>query len=557
MNMIDTHDSIPCLLKAAGLACAVSLPWPATANAQITDPFPAEFDVSTLATGDGRLGLTISRLGPAESMDVVADMNGDGRSELVFGVVGFSLQRTYVVFGAASLGPSFDVRTLDGANGFRVDDSLEQSNFGASVAGLGDINGDGFGDVAVGAPGAYGGYGPYGPYGQEQSSTYVIYGRSSSFPASFNASSIGVSQPGAQLPANMDPVESGSGVAGVGDVNGDGLADLLVGAPGVDGGRFDRGQAFLVPGGFSGSRVFLESAASTVINGEGFGTGTGQRVAPVGDLNVDGRPDFAISSPSALSNDGRVHVVFGGTALPDSIDLDALSGDDGFEVPRAGGRNTNGAGPAGDVNGDGIDDLIVATNDDRAAVIFGRDGIAFPDSIDIASLNGSSGFVVEGTGVLVHGGGDVNGDGIDDIVVAERFGLMNGVVFGRSGGFPASMTLSELDGSNGFRIIGDGGVGVTEVRIVRDFNGDGTDDIAVLDTFGCSSICNAYVIFGREVEEPCRADLDGDGDLTLFDFLAFQNLFDTGDPIADFDGDGSLTLFDFLEFQNQFVAGCP
>ncbi|MEQ8844363.1 MAG: GC-type dockerin domain-anchored protein [Phycisphaerales bacterium] len=54
----------------------------------------------------------------------------------------------------------------------------------------------------------------------------------------------------------------------------------------------------------------------------------------------------------------------------------------------------------------------------------------------------------------------------------------------------------------------------------------------------------------------CRADLDGDGELTLFDFLAFQNLFDTGDPQADFDGDGELTLFDFLAFQNEFDSGC-
>ena len=55
----------------------------------------------------------------------------------------------------------------------------------------------------------------------------------------------------------------------------------------------------------------------------------------------------------------------------------------------------------------------------------------------------------------------------------------------------------------------------------------------------------------------CRADLDGDGDLTLFDFLQFQNLFDAGDLTADFDGDGDLTLFDFLEFQNEFDTGCP
>ncbi len=56
--------------------------------------------------------------------------------------------------------------------------------------------------------------------------------------------------------------------------------------------------------------------------------------------------------------------------------------------------------------------------------------------------------------------------------------------------------------------------------------------------------------------DTCRADLDGDGTLTIFDFLAFQNLFDAGDPTADFDGDGTLTIFDFLAFQNEFDAGC-
>jgi glycosylphosphatidylinositol phospholipase D len=54
----------------------------------------------------------------------------------------------------------------------------------------------------------------------------------------------------------------------------------------------------------------------------------------------------------------------------------------------------------------------------------------------------------------------------------------------------------------------------------------------------------------------CAADLDGDGALTVFDFLEFQNLFDAGDLRADFDGDGSLSLFDFLAFQNLFDAGC-
>ncbi|MFI4916076.1 MAG: GC-type dockerin domain-anchored protein [Phycisphaerales bacterium JB060] len=73
--------------------------------------------------------------------------------------------------------------------------------------------------------------------------------------------------------------------------------------------------------------------------------------------------------------------------------------------------------------------------------------------------------------------------------------------------------------------------------------------IAALTTFAGLAIAGP--------DTTCRADLDGDGELTVFDFLEFQNLFDMGDLTADFDGDGELTVFDFLEFQNDFAQGCP
>jgi len=66
---------------------------------------------------------------------------------------------------------------------------------------------------------------------------------------------------------------------------------------------------------------------------------------------------------------------------------------------------------------------------------------------------------------------------------------------------------------------------------------------------------DAFIIEGLDCGD-CRVDMDGDGELTIFDFLAFQSAFSTGDPIADFDGDGSLTLFDFLAFQSEFDTGC-
>ncbi len=64
------------------------------------------------------------------------------------------------------------------------------------------------------------------------------------------------------------------------------------------------------------------------------------------------------------------------------------------------------------------------------------------------------------------------------------------------------------------------------------------------------------VLAGEVAEPPCPADMDADGSLTIFDFLAFQNRFDAGSMEADFDGDGALTIFDFLGFQNEFDLGC-
>ncbi len=82
------------------------------------------------------------------------------------------------------------------------------------------------------------------------------------------------------------------------------------------------------------------------------------------------------------------------------------------------------------------------------------------------------------------------------------------------------------------------------------------DGVAIFDANFVGGDGGIYTVrVGAEGD--CRADLDGDGELTLFDFLEFQNLFDAGDLTADFDDDGRLTLFDFLEFQNEFDAGCP
>ena len=104
-----------------------------------------------------------------------------------------------------------------------------------------------------------------------------------------------------------------------------------------------------------------------------------------------------------------------------------------------------------------------------------------------------------------------------------------------------TMFVGYIAGGMDIRVDGDDAVAITLSQ------GDPFDFIQEFAITGDGSPCDTG----------CRADIDGDGALTLFDFLAFQNLFDAGDLAADFDGDGALTLFDFLAFQNEFDAGCP
>jgi len=131
----------------------------------------------------------------------------------------------------------------------------------------------------------------------------------------------------------------------------------------------------------------------------------------------------------------------------------------------------------------------------------------------------------------------------------------------RDGGDPLFAVAAELDdaGTRGGFLLPErlelpldaGGYEFT-VRAAASDTTDGFEE--VLDSLAAATFFVAGEVVGPVA--PCRPDLDADGELTIFDFLTFQNLFDAGDPAADFDGDGELTLFDFLAFQNAFDAGC-
>ena len=568
---MNVRATIALLVGAAGFAA------PALAQ---SEPFPPMLTLDELdgaigfrvdpSTGTSTLGLAVAGMG---------DINGDGLDDFLLGAplsqaVAYDAGEAFVVFGREGGFPSnWSLDELDGTNGFRLFSARPDDLLGWELAIAGDLNNDGFDDIAVG-----------------DGENLIIFGRDSTGPGAFPASVhiYELSAPDAvrlSAPRLIDPV------ARAGDFNGDGMDDLLAG---FTGGAF---VLFGREGGFPDTvdLDLLDGSDGVRINEAASRDWAGRALAPAGDVNGDGIDDIIIAAyqaDSSVPDSGAAYVVFGrdasaGPAFPASFSLADLDGANGFKLAPpeiAGAGQVLPVAGAGDINADGVDDVIVGFRehfptggvfaDGAAYVVFGRDttaGAAFGPVVDLTALDGGDGFVLRGDSALlqagssVSGAGDLNNDGVADVVVGVPAGQMSPptrvgaavVLYGRAdGAFPALLNLSDAPSFGGFIAFGEdvAGQAANQLAATGDVNGDGLDDLLIGAPFVDGGGA-AYVVYGRD-GGTCYADLDGDGDLTIFDFLAFQNLFDASDPTADCDGDGSLTLFDFLCFQNAFDAGC-
>lgn len=456
------------------------------------------------------------------------DFNGDGIHDLLVGAHraspnGSQSGSSYVMFGRSTgYAPSTNLSTLDGTTGFRLDGAAAGDRCGFSVASAGDVNGDGIDDLVIGAYLA----------NEQRGSSYVVFGRSTGFPAVIPLAELNGSD-GFRLDGTEIFDQSGRDVAGAGDINGDGVDDLVIGARFASpNGISFAGSSYVVFGRSTGftpviALSSLDGSTGFRLDGIGDSDRNGWAVAAAGDVNSDGFNDLissAVGSSVTGTNAGAVYVVYGrNTGFPAVIPVTALDGSNGFRLDGATAGDFAGVSAAGvgDLNNDGIDDLVSGgTGSDaggmdagRIHVVFGR-ATGFPAALDMGSTNGNDGFRIEGAaamdflGVAASAAGDFNDDGIDDLVIGAVGADTNGdssgssyVVFGRNGGFAPVFSASAVNGSNGFRLDGvaSGDFSGRSMAALGDLNGDGVDDLFVsanqADSNGTDS-GSSYVVFG-------------------------------------------------------------
>ena len=529
--------------------------------------FPVLLDLLAFDTGQGAQIVGESQLdGAGFSVAAAGDVNGDGYADVIIGAPnnasgGIQPGAAYVVFGRPD-GFDFplDLAALSPLDGFKISGEFDYGGFGASVAGAGDVNGDGFADLIVGAPGSPGASG--------YAAAYVIFGKAGGF-GPVDVSTLTPSD-GFKIVGETPDDGIGFSVAGAGDVNGDGFADIIVGAPGNYG--YDTatstsryGAAYVIFGKAGGFGTIdlatLSPADGFKIEDESDGN-AGVSVSSAGDVNGDGYADLLIGAPGNGANgEGAAYVVFGkaGGFAP-LVDLGALTPADGFKITGEAALDYAGtSASAGDVNGDGFADIIVGVYYNEgggpaagaAYVIFGKAG-GFGD-IDLASLSPSDGFKIEGrygdsAGFSVSSAGDVNGDGFADIIVGAVGNYDGGpgagaayVIFGKAGGFGPVIDLNALTVADGFEIMGAsyGDLVGHSVSAAGDVNGDGFDDLLV-GAFGQDYVTGgAYIIYGRANIH--SAPTAADGTITIDEDQVYS-FCPCPFGFSDVDGDGFATL---------------
>ena len=443
---------------------------------------PMLIDLATLAPAQGfRIDGAAAGDNAGISVAAAGDMNGDGRPDILVAAyrADEAAGQVAVIFGGTT-GP-VSLGALAPGQGMLIA-GLPGDWLGFSVEGAGDVTGDGIADAVLGAFGMAGSLG----------GAYLVYGRAGGLPALLDLAQLTATE-GARLVGPAAQSFAGGYVAAAGDVNRDGLGDLL-----ISGGS--AGAAYLVHGRAGGLPATLDLAGLGGADGVRL-LGARDSVAGAGDVNGDGIDDMLVMAQAAGDHPAAAAVVYGRAAgFAGPIDLATLDGADGFRIEAGSPRERAlwTLATAGDANGDGIDDLLIGTpyrhhSAGRAYLIFGEAG-GLDGPHDLSTLVRQHGIRFDGgvaggaLGWAVGGAGDVNGDGLADILLrsASPTADLAFVIYGQPGAKPAVIDLGALTDAQGFelRLPGHTDYFTRSVDGIGDVNGDGLDDIVLGVEFG-------------------------------------------------------------------------
>lgn len=522
--------------------------------------FPAEFSIDDLRFGSGEDGGVIggpsSVLAVGSSVSGMGDVNGDGIDDFVIGSHGEQVDderipQLYVVYGTESGLPANlslnDLGAGDGSAGFLITGETYPTNLsifilrGTQASEAGDVNGDGIGDILIGEPRS-------DENGFESGSAYVLFGKSGPRGpvVDLNDLANGDGTQGFVLRGIDVGDEAGLSVGSAGDINGDGYGDILIGSPDASrDGQSRSGDAYVVFGKASGyaSEIDLVDLASGdgsdgfVITGADRFDYVGTNVSGLGDINADGLDDYAVQS----SGNNAVYVFFGKAGGYDSVvrlaDFSPDGLNNGILIAGIDGSSFGGRGSigrAGDLNGDGIADFFIGSpeasggeiNAGAVYVVYGRT-TSFGSTLDVSGFStgdGTQGYQINGAraetyaGFSVSSAGDVNSDGVDDLLIGAAYAFADPqfageayVVFGSRTAIEPEFDLSTLssgEGDRGFKILPEEGTFGSlgwSVSSAGDINADGLADILI----GDYARDEVYVLYGRRSYET----LEGSGDI--------------------------------------------